>query len=128
MFFSRRVYMLFKQTQIFQKGLSNRRVFSRRVYHLFVKQTLFSHRTYTNYSQKTLIQSPSTYYFPGDPYASNRYYFPENPRLFAALPKLWVSTQIMIFIVLRIRLRRPICIEQKGISRKVPRRTDILLI
>ena len=33
--------------QIFQKGLLNRHVFSRRVY-LFVEQTLLSHRTDTN--------------------------------------------------------------------------------
>ena len=42
--FSRRVYMFFEQTRIFQEGLSKRHVFSRRFY-LFVEQTLLSHRT-----------------------------------------------------------------------------------
>ena len=44
--FSRRVYMFFEQTQIFQEGLSKRHVFSRRFY-LFVEETLLSHRTDT---------------------------------------------------------------------------------
>ena len=38
--------MFFEQTRIFQEGLSNRHVFSRRLY-LFLKQTLLSHRTDT---------------------------------------------------------------------------------
>ena len=46
--FSRRVYMFFEQTLIFQEGLSKRHVFSRRFY-LFVEQTLLSHRTDTNF-------------------------------------------------------------------------------
>ena len=46
--FSRRVYMFFKQTRIFQEGYSKIHFFSRRFY-LFVEQTLLSHRTDTNF-------------------------------------------------------------------------------
>ena len=52
--FSRRVYMFFEQTQIFQEGLSKRHVFSRRFY-LFVEQTLLSHRTDTNFPRNPYL-------------------------------------------------------------------------
>ena len=60
--FSRRVYMFFEQTRIFQEGLSKRPVFLRGFY-LFVEQTLLSHRTDT--------------YFPRNPYL-----FLEHIRIF----------------------------------------------
>ena len=53
-FFSRRLYMFFEQTQIFQEGLSKRRVFSRRVY-LFIKRTLLSHRADTNFARNPYL-------------------------------------------------------------------------
>ena len=65
--FSRRVYMFFERTRIFQKGLSKRHVFSRRFY-LFVEQILLSHRTDINISQKPLFSSRTHTNFPGDPY------------------------------------------------------------
>ena len=46
--------MFFEQTQIFQKGLSKRDVFSRRFY-LFVEQTLSSHRTDTNFPRNPYL-------------------------------------------------------------------------
>ena len=52
--FSRRVYMFFEQTRIFQEGLSKRHVFLRRFY-LFVEQTLLSHRTDTNFSRNPYL-------------------------------------------------------------------------
>ena len=52
--FSRRVYMFFEQTQIFQEGYSKRHVFSRRFY-LFVEQTLLSHRTDTNFPRNPYL-------------------------------------------------------------------------
>ena len=52
--FSRRVYMFFEQTQIFQEGLLKRHDFLRRSY-LFVEQTLLSHRTDTNFSRKPYL-------------------------------------------------------------------------
>ena len=71
------LYMFFKQTQICQEGLSNRHVFSRRVY-LFDEQILLSHRTDINFPrnpyfivlkhihilQETLIFSSNRYQFP----------------------------------------------------------------
>ena len=77
--FSRRVYMFFEQTQIFQEGLSKRHVFSRRFY-LFVEQTLLSHRTDTNFPrnpylvlehirifQEPLFSHRADTHFPGSP-------------------------------------------------------------
>ena len=52
--FSRRVYMFFEQTQIFQEGLLKRHDFLRRSY-LFVEQTLLSHRTDTNFPRKPYL-------------------------------------------------------------------------
>ena len=52
--FSRRVYMFFEQTQIFQEVYSKRHVFSRRFY-LFVEQTLLSHRTDTNFPRNPYL-------------------------------------------------------------------------
>ena len=52
--FSRRVYMFFEQTRIFQEGYSKRHVFSRRSY-LFVEQTLLSHRTDTNFPRNPYL-------------------------------------------------------------------------
>ena len=77
--FSRRVYMFFEQTQIFQEGLSKRHVFSKRFY-LFVEQTLLSHRTDTNFPRISnlvlkhiqIFQEPLFFHrtdtnFPGSP-------------------------------------------------------------
>ena len=58
--FSRRVYMFFEQTRIFQEGLSKRHVFSRRFY-LFVEQTLLSHRTDTNFPRNPYLVLSNTY-------------------------------------------------------------------
>ena len=52
--FSRRVYMFFEQTRIFQEGLSKRHVFSRRFY-LFVEQTFLSHRTDTKFPRNPYL-------------------------------------------------------------------------
>ena len=52
--FSRRVYMFFEQTRIFQEGYSKRHVFSRKFY-LFVEQTLISHRTHTNFPRNPYL-------------------------------------------------------------------------
>ena len=46
--------MFFEQTRIFQEVYSKRHVFSRRFY-LFVKQTLLSHRTDTNFLRKPYL-------------------------------------------------------------------------
>ena len=87
--FSRRVYMFFEQTRIFQEGLSKRHVFSRRFY-LFVEQTLLSHRTDTNFPetlnlvlehiqifQEPLFSHRTDTHFPGSPiWSSNTYDFP----------------------------------------------------
>ena len=70
--FSRRVYMFFEQTRIFQEGLSKRHVFSRRFY-LFVEHTLLSHRTDNNFPRNPylvlehiqIFQEPL--FFPGSP-------------------------------------------------------------
>ena len=77
--FSRRVYMFFEQTRIFQEGLSKRHVFSRRFY-LFVEQTLLSHQTDTNFHrnpylvlehirifQEPLFSHRTDTHFPGSP-------------------------------------------------------------
>ena len=60
--FSRRVYMFFEQTQIFQEGLSKRHVFLRR-FHLFVKQTLLTHQTDSNFPRNSYLVSSNTYKF-----------------------------------------------------------------
>ena len=86
--FSRRVYMFFEQTQIFQEGLSKRHVFSRRFY-LFVEQTLLSHRTVTNFPknrylvlehirifQEPLFSHRTDTHFPGSPIC------PRTPTIF----------------------------------------------
>ena len=52
--FSRRVYLFFEQTRIFQEGYSKWHVFSRRFY-LFVEQTLLSHRTDTNFPRNPYL-------------------------------------------------------------------------
>ena len=77
--FSRRVYMFFEQTRIFQEGLSKRYVFSRRFY-LFVEQILLSHRTDINFPrnpylvlehirifQEPLFSNRTDTHFPGSP-------------------------------------------------------------
>ena len=77
--FSRRVYMFFEQTRIFQEGLSKRHVFLRR-FHLFVEQTLLTHRTDTNFPrnpylvlehiqifQEPLFSHRTDTHFPGSP-------------------------------------------------------------
>ena len=46
--------MFFEQTRIFQEGYSKRHIFSRRFY-LFVKQTLLSHRTDTNFPRNPYL-------------------------------------------------------------------------
>ena len=74
--FSRRVYMFFEQTQIFQEGYSRRHDLSRR----FVKQTLLYHRTDTNFPrdpylvlehihifQELLFSHRTDTHFPGSP-------------------------------------------------------------
>ena len=52
--FSRKVYMFFEQTRIFQEVYLKRHVFSRRFY-LFVEQTLLSHRTDTNFPRNPYL-------------------------------------------------------------------------
>ena len=112
--FSRRVYMFFEQTRIFQEGYSKRHVFSRRFY-LFVEQTLLSHRTDTN--------------FPRNPYLVL-----EHIRIFQE-PLYFVIEQILIF---QEALSNPrthtifqesLCLEHIGIFQEgTPSRTDISLI
>ena len=73
--------MFFEQTRIFQEGLSKRHVFSRRFY-LFVEQTLLSHRTDINISQKPLFSPQTHTNFPGASiFSSNRYSFSRKPYL-----------------------------------------------
>ena len=98
--FSRRVYMFFEQTRIFQEGLSKRHVFSRRFY-LFVEQTLLSHRTDTN--------------------------FPRNPYL--VLEHIRFSRRPYLILEHIQFSRRPLCLEHIGIFQEgTPSRTDISLI
>ena len=91
--FSRRVYMFFEQTRIFQESLSKRHVFSRRFY-LFVEQTLLSHRTDTNFPrnpylvlehlrffQEPLFSHRTDTHFPGSPIA-----IPQTPTIFQETP------------------------------------------
>ena len=51
--FSRRIYMFFEQTRIFQEGLSG--LFFLRRFYLFVEQTLLSHRTDTNFPRNPYL-------------------------------------------------------------------------
>ena len=77
--FSRRVYMFFEQTQIFQEGLSKRHAFPRRFF-LFVEHTYIYHRTDTNFPrnpylhlkhiqifQESLFSYRTDTHFPGSP-------------------------------------------------------------
>ena len=76
-------HVFFEQTQIFQESLSNRHLFSRRVY-LFVKQTLLSHRTDTNFTRnpylvlKHFTNFPIAFFI----FSSNRYSFFKKLYLF----------------------------------------------
>ena len=79
--FSRRVYMFFKQTQIFQEGLSKRHVFLRRLY-LFVEQTLLFHRTDTHFPRNPYLVLEHILIFQGASiFSSNRYSFSRKPYL-----------------------------------------------
>ena len=94
--FSRRVYMFFEQTRIFQEGLSKKYVFSRR-FCLFVEQSLLSHRTGTNFPRKPLFSSRTHTNFPGASiFSSNRYSF--SRKSYLVLEHLRFS-------------RRPLCLD-----------------
>ena len=77
--FSRRVYMFFEQTRIFQEVLSKRHIFSRRFY-VFVEQTLLSHRTDTNFPRNSYLHLEHIRIFQ-EPLFSHRTdtHFPGNP-------------------------------------------------
>ena len=125
--FSRRVYMFFEQTRIFQEGLSKRHVFLRRFY-LFVKQTLLSHRTDTNFSRNPYLVLEHIQIFPGASiFSSNRYSF--SRKLYLVLEHIRLSRRSYLALE-HIRFsRRPLCLEQILIFQEgIPSRTDISLI
>ena len=112
--FSRRVYMFFEQTQIFQEGLSKRHVFSRRFY-LFVEQTLLSRRKDINFPRNPDFVLEHTRIFQ-EPLFSHRTdtHFPGKPYL--VLEHIQFS-------------RSPLCLEHISIFQEgTPSRTDISLI
>ena len=112
--FSRRVYMFFEQTRIFQEGLSKKHVFSRR-FCLFVEQSLLSHRTGTNFPRKPLFSPRTHTNFPGASiFSSNRYSFSRKSYL----------------VLEHVRFSRNLlCLEHIGIFQEsTPSRTDISLI
>ena len=79
--FSRRVYMFFEQTQIFQEGLSKRHVFSR-MFYLFIEQTFLSNRTDTNFPRNPYLVLEHIRIFQGASFlSSNRYSFSRKPYL-----------------------------------------------
>ena len=112
--FSRRVYMFFEQTRIFQEGLLKRQVFFKEVLsvrrtdliiasngYLFSQKPLFSPRTHTNFPGASI-------------FSSNRYSF--SRKLYLVLEHIRFS-------------RRPLCLEQILIFQEgTPSRTDISLI
>ena len=104
---------------------TNRHEFSRRAYrkdmffsrrfYLFVEQTLLSHRTDINISQKPFFSPRTHTHFPGASiFSSNRYSFSRKPYL--VLEHIQFS-------------RSPLCLEHIGIFQEgTPFRTDISLI
>ena len=119
--------MFFEQTQIFQKGLLKRHVFSRRFY-LFVEQTLLSHRTDTNFPRNPylvlehirIFQEPSIF-------SSNRYSFSRKP--FLVLEHIRFSRRPYLVLEHIQFSRRPLCLEHIDIFQEgTPSRTDISLI
>ena len=125
--FSRRVYMFFEQTQIFQGGLSKRHVFSRRFY-LFVEQTLLSHRKDTNFPRNPKFSPRTHTNFPGASIiSSNRYSFSRKPYL--VLEHLRFSRRPYLVLEHIQFSRSPLCLEHIGIFQEgTPSRTDISLI
>ena len=125
--FSRRVYMFFKQTRIFQEGLSKRHVFSRRFY-LFVEQTFLSHRTDTYFPRNPYFSPRTHMNFPGASIlSSNRYSFSRKPYL--VLEHLRFSRRPYLVLEHIQFSRRPLCLEHIGIFQEgTPSRTDISLI
>ena len=108
--FSRRVYMFFKQTRIFQEGLSKRHVFSRRFY-LFVEQTLLSHRTDINFPRSPYLVLEHIRIF------QEALSSPRTPTIFQASPRTHTLSRSLL------------CFEHIGIFQEgAPSRTDISLI
>ena len=126
--FSRRVYMFFEQTQIFQEGLSKRHVFSRRFY-LFIEQTFLSNRTDTNFPRNPYLVLEHIQIFQEPLYilSSNRYSFSRKPYL--VLEHIRFSRRSYLVLEHIQFSRRPLCLEHIGIFQEgTPSRTDISLI
>ena len=116
--FQEGLYVLdFKRTQIFQESSAKKYVFSRKFY-LFVRQTLLSHQTDTNFPSNPYynLYIPQTHTnFPGASiFSSNRYSFSRKPYL----------------VLEHIRFsRRHLCLEQIHIFQEgTPRQIEISII